>query len=160
MLECGENGEEKAVDVPECRKRDREIDELARRAAETLRDACYPERGGDGNEWGVAIYRDDAGGIRLSRLVTSGDPDFIDPGLMVGAAGGDIRQLVAIMHCHPNGTAYHSSQAGDVDTLFAYGQTIADSTPDGRERDFRSYVVTQDEIDEKAYRAGACNEEL
>ena len=109
VVEAGLVGEEKAVDVPECRKNDEMIDELARRAAETLRGACYPERGGDGNEWGVAIYHDQNDALNVTELYTSGSTLSLDPSLGVAASGGDIRRLVAIMHCHPDGNADHSN---------------------------------------------------
>ena len=156
--ECEGSGK---APISACRARDREIDGLARQAAEALRDECYPERGGDGNEHGIMIYRDRDGRLRTTPTYSDGNPQFVDPSRGIELAGGDLRNVVAIMHCHSDGEAYHSTgRASDTATLTDYGGYIARFTSDGREEDFRSYVVGRQDIDEKAYKEGECNEDI
>ena len=95
-----EDGQEREVDVPWCRKKDEQIDETAREVGARLREACF---GGDGPEYerGVLIYADGT----VGSFCVGNEDGYPDPNAINFNICGDqdVNQrdidVVAFMHC-------------------------------------------------------------
>lgn len=150
--ECGRQG---PGIVPQCKKDDAAIDELARRAAPELSNLCASTQ----NEWGATIYLDGPGELRVSEPYTGCDANpngcvaEINHEAGYGSQGISSPQIVGVMHCHPSGSLAFSDadfdyiRGTDMIGMLAYSINYTDDRLfDGRTSDqavatLRSYVV-------------------
>ena len=163
--ECGENGEEKAVDVPFCRQDDEAIDELARQAAQELANVCFGNNGGSSFEHAIVIYRDGVGsfsignicvGTRLANGTIISHTDQVDTDICLEQDNRSAHEVTGWIHCGVNWSQ------GDTAVTNAYAAALDAAGMSTRVRELRGYLLRESgEILEKQHQDnGECEKDV